>query len=702
MEKKVPTTNTEPKALPNWMEDLERDLDNDSLADIFDEDMTALLSQNSIRNSPKKTESKKVQPKRGAKQQTELLKPAQPTKGKGKKGAKGGEPIARVPMEVTASNEETQSLLAQASKDLIEEENDLQEREKKLRTAGVYDKYEGLAHSNEILDDLATKLERELTINFFKTEFITNVDFKERAEAYDFTNVLSIELNGEEMIVFLKSGTLKNSVIYCDTKELSMLIDWILMTVCSHDEIGILDRAFSLLDHILSLKRKELVIDFASLNFEKIAHDSFGYDVQTSNSDILCESGSSKRKYDEFKSLEGEQRQEGLHWEGINSIYSKKQTSLRPGALRSRSKPHVSTDPLAEPKKEYEILLHAKTKSSSSNSSLDQNMDVEGEEGGMSLEGRTQEDKEVKSTQDESMAFSLELPEFPLVNFYYFIKSLRSCVENCVFKFDDDNLLKLLQFCYASILSVKHLGNERDHLFKEIQDLILAIWKNVHDVNSITTLCRRLVSSYSSYLIDFRYAIYCELVTKSPHYFLSQECPFSVRNYLSVLILKTTVIQKVDFDSARPEERIDISHGMLSLFKEVTATMKTVLKYISPETNITHKKCTEYDWQECISVLLANSLTFPQLPKTGETVKVEDSTKAIMAEMREIVRMIQKWESLLNDAGFKEMQAKTKIFLLKIDYENFLKELDEFIENPTASQLKNQNKQPTIDGFFKK
>jgi hypothetical protein len=703
MEKKVPT-NIEPKGLSKWKinEALEKDLENESL-DLFDDDMSKLLGYNNILNSPKTEAPSKVQPKRGAKHQTEVVKATQP---KGKKGAKEKPIVEKAPMEVTIHAEE-QSLLQQASRDLAEEENDLQEREKKLRTAGLYDYLNdpGLADHKILIDDLQTKLERELTITFFKTEFINNVEFDERAKAFDFSTVPSFEMNGEEMIEYLQSGLLKTLIRTCDAKELSTIFDWILMTVCSHEEIVIVDCAFTLLEHITALESKELVLEFASLNFEKLAHDYFGYDVKTSNDDILCESSRSKRKYDEFKSRESNERPiEGLHWD---QTIGKKSTSGggRTGALRSRNKSHVTPADaslaLAEPKKEYEVLLHAKS-NSSSNSSFDQNMDVEGEDGGgMSIDMRTtQDDKETKTTQDESMAISLEVPEFPLHNFYYFIKAMRTCVENHVFKFDDDNLLKLLQFCYASILSAKHLGTEFNYLPREIQRLILGIWKTVNNVDDITKLCRRLVASYSSYLIGFRYAVYVELVVQSPHYMLDEECTFSIRNYLSVFIMKTIVTQKVDFESARPEERVDINHGMLSLFKEVSASMKMFMKFISPETNASHKKCGEYDWQECVSVLLANSLTFPPIPKTGKTERIDDSTKEIMVEMKAIVSMIQKWESLLSDSGFKEMQAKTKIFLLKIDYENFVKDLDEFIENPTKAQLNSQNKQPPITGFF--
>jgi hypothetical protein len=268
-----------------------------------------------------------------------------------------------------------------------------------------------------------------------------------------------------------------------------------------------------------------------------------------------------------------------------------------------------------------------------------------------------------------------------------------------MFKFDDENMLKLLQFCYASILSVKHLGDEYNYLPTEIRELILAIWKNVETVEKTTKICRRLVNSYSSYLIDFRYAVYAEMVFQSPHFIL-KDVGFSIRNYLSIFILKTIVVHKVDFSSSVPEERVDISNGMQSLFHETSLIMKRFLNFITPETNVNHKKCTEFDWQLCVAILLANSIIFPKIPRHGEASDIEAATKIIMVSMREIMGVIEKWETLLNDSGHKEVETKTKLFMLKIDYVNHLKELDEFIANPTKDQIRKETKQSTLSGYF--
>jgi hypothetical protein len=676
-------------------DDLFNELNDDSL-DLLDDEMNAILSQNLIQNSPKKDPPKRVQASRGAKEiGLELMKPVKPIKKglKSKAAAKKAEHMEdKVAMDIdmTKNDVENECLLV-AEKELREEEiESSQDRQKKFKLTGDYSQYgdPDVADMAKELDVLDDKLDHDLTINFFKTEFMKNVEFNNRNKDYDFSKFKSFEKIDGEMINYLQSGLLKKIINTCEATELNIMFEWILMTVCSHHDMLVLDCSFSLMEHMVSLKLEALASrDFSRLNFEKLARDYFGYDVKTSDDDILCESNNSKRKYEDFRSREITERTDTLHLEiDANSVYSKKQGTARTAGLRSRNKSHVAPDSIAAqptPKKEY-LSLKSKSSPLLSNNSSDMSMEIEGEERGAS---------------EESLASLLEIHAFPLHNFYYFIKVMRSCVENHIFKFDDENLLKLLKFCYSSILSVKHLGDDYNYLPAEIRELILAIWKIVQNIEKTTKICKRLVNCYSDYLIGFRYAVYAEMVFQSPHYIL-KDCGFSIRNYLSIFILKTIVVHKVDFTSSLPEERVDISKGMLSLFNESSLIMKRFLNFITPETNTNHKKCSEFDWQLCVAILLANSIIFPIIPRHGERSDIEDATKEIMVSMKHIMEVIEKWETLLNDSGHKEVETKTKIFMLKIDYVNHLKELDEFIANPTKDQIKKETKQKTLDGFF--
>jgi len=278
---------------------------------------------------------------------------------------------------------------------------------------------------------------------------------------------------------------------------------------------------------------------------------------------------------------------------------------------------------------------------------------------------------------------------------------MRLCVENELFFFENEERLTLLQFCYASLLSAKHLGDEPAYLLCEIRDLSLAIWKNIQTIDETTELCRKLVARNSTYMIDFRYAAYAEIVFQSPHYIMKQT-GISVRNYLAIFMLKSIVAHKLDFWAISSYESVDISNGMVSLFKELSDIMNQFITYITPETNSNHKKCTDFEWQLCVATLLSNSIIFPQIPRHGEKAEIDDDTKKIMESMRNIAQITEKWQKLLSDNSGKETQAKTRMFFLKIDYSIHLKELDEYIANPTVDQLKKQNKQTKMDNFLLK
>lgn len=167
----------------------------------------------------------------------------------------------------------------------------------------------------------------------------------------------------------------------------------------------------------------------------------------------------------------------------------------RTAGLRSRAHSNVrdSISSLPIPEKEYESLnakdsppsmsIASNTSLSNlSNSSIDLNMDVEegrGEISFMDEEEHGMVIEKAKKEENSSHASLIELPEFPIDNFYYFIKMLRACAEKKLFNFDDDGFMKLLQFCYSSIISTKHLGEGYHFLYHEIRELIAAIWKIV-------------------------------------------------------------------------------------------------------------------------------------------------------------------------------------------------------------------------------
>lgn len=60
-------------------------------------------------------------------------------------------------------------------------------------------------------------------------------------------------------------------------------------------------------------------------------------------------------------------------------------------------------------------------------------------------------------------------------------------------------------------------------------------------------MCKRLVSNYSSDVAQFRFTVYNELVVQTPHV-VFKDAGFSVRNYLSVLLLKNVVVKRIDLN----------------------------------------------------------------------------------------------------------------------------------------------------------
>lgn len=175
-----------------------------------------------------------------------------------------------------------------------------------------------------------------------------------------------------------------------------------------------------------------------------------------------------------------------------SSVYGRKHVTPRAAALRNRVHTTESISTLPPPKKEYETLNPKTSPNTSISSSIDLHTSMDVEEGrgvivvdddeGMMVEKA--EGGEVEENSSISLGSLIEIPDFPLQNFYYFIKFLRACIQNNVFKFDDDEFMKLLQFCYASIISAKHLGSGFSHLPFEIREIIAGIWKSVRLLSS--------------------------------------------------------------------------------------------------------------------------------------------------------------------------------------------------------------------------